>query len=117
MGINIVYKNKFGIVYFLGLLLLFAVLFGLIGALTIAGFIMLFILPFYLILSIFDFEVTEKIIFSIFLGIGIVSTLVYYLGLVISFRIAILIVWLTILFIGFLIWHLGSKKNFKLFLL
>ena len=58
----------------------FLTLFGLTGLKTLAGAFLFFFLPFYLILDNFDLEKSEKIIFSLFIGLGVFSTFVYYLG-------------------------------------
>jgi hypothetical protein len=46
---------------------------------------------------------SEKIIFSFFISIGIFPSIVYLLGLVISFRIAIAVTFVLLIFTAYLI--------------
>ena len=70
-------------------------LFGFTGIRIIFGIIFVSF-PFYLILGNFELTDTEKFIFSILLGLTIFSSLVYILGLVISFRIAIILTFMIL---------------------
>jgi len=81
-----------GIVY----LIFFSLFFSLTGLRFILGFLAIFILPIYLLLGLFNFEQFERLTYSFFLSIGIVPTLIYYLGIMISFRIAIVVVFATL---------------------
>lgn len=58
----------------------FFYLFGITGIRVIIAALVL-ALPFYLILNNFKFELSEKIIFSIYASIGIFPSIAYYLGL------------------------------------
>ncbi len=77
--------------------LFFLIFFKFTGLRLLLGIIFIFILPVYLILDYLKFSSLERIIYSFFLGMGIIPTLVYYMGLVISFRLSIIIA-LIILF-------------------
>ena len=108
-------KIKFGkreiiITLILLVLLFFFVLFGITGLRTIFGVVLLFFVPFFLILNNFDLSLDEKIIFSFFIGLGFFSTFTYWLGFVIgSLRVSMIIVFFVLVGIGFGIRFL--KKN------
>ena len=75
-------------------------LLGFSGAMAVFGIMLLFVLPMYLILDNFNLEQEEKIVFSFFLGIGIFPAMAYWLGMVISFKVAILVAFLALTSIG-----------------
>ena len=77
-------------------------LFGFTGARITFG-IAFMSLPFYLILNNFELGNGEKIIFSILMGLTIFSGLVYLLGLLISFRVSIILVFIILLAVSFVI--------------
>jgi len=87
------------------LVLLFSfTLFGFTGVKVIGGVILLFFLPFYLILDNFNLETGEKIMFSFFIGIGVFSTFVYYLGILFnSIRIATVVSFVLLVGVGLLL--------------
>lgn len=91
-----------GIIILIILIFLFLIL-GFSGLLTGLGIILLFIVPIYFILDNFDLQQDEKIVFSFFVGVGILPIFAYWLGLFISFRIAILISFIILIVTGFLI--------------
>jgi|TARA_B100001971_G_C18194958_1_gene540890 hypothetical protein len=99
-------NREFGI-GILALIIIFSfILFGFTGVKVVGGAILLFFLPFYLILDNFDIEFGEKIVFSFFMGIGVFSIFVYYLGFVVnSIRVAIVVTFLLLVGVG-----LGLKK-------
>ena len=89
-------------------MLFFTLIFGLTGLKVIIGVAFLLFLPIYLILNNFDLKTEEKIIFSIFLGLGIYSSFVYILGLLFnSIKIAMIVTFILLLLIAFVI------KRFK----
>ncbi len=104
--------NKELAIGILVLILLFSfILFGFTGVKVIGGAILLFFLPFYLILDNFDIELWEKIVFSFFIGIGIFPTFVYYLGIVFnSIRIAIVVTFVLLIGAGFVLKRFKKKK-------
>lgn len=65
------------------------VLFGLTGVKVVLGIVFISS-PFYLIFNNFELSQGEKLVFSVLLGLTIFPSSAYLLGLVISFRIAIL---------------------------
>jgi len=64
--------------------------FGFTGVKVFLG-IALMGVPFYLFLRRFKLPEGEKIVFSLFLGLGITPLIVYWLGVVMSFRAAVII--------------------------
>ena len=83
---------KAGVIVIVLIAIFFIIRFGFTGVQTILAIILLYIIPSYALLSRFDLDSNERLIFSIFLGIGLISTLVYFLGLIIRFSSAIIIV-------------------------
>jgi len=81
---------------------------GFIGFKVIFGMLLVFFLPFYLIFDKFDISRGEKVIFSLFIGVGFLPLLVYWLGVLISFRLAIVISFILLILVGFL---LKKKKH------
>lgn len=79
------------------------ILLGMTGFRTIIGILLLFLVPFYLILNKTRLSIGEKIIFSFFLSTGIFPTIVYYLGLFIGVRKAIIATFIVLLVIGLVI--------------
>lgn len=91
-------------------MIFFLVLFRVTGFRVAAGLILFFLLPVYLILDNFNFSLDEKLVLSFFLSIGVTPTLVYYLGLLISFRFAMFIVFVVLVLIGVLIKRDKKKR-------
>ena len=89
-------------------LIFLSVVFGIPGFRTGLGIMLMFILPFYLILKNFGFADEESYFFSFFLGIGYYSTLAYNLALVFSLRTAMVISFILLLALG-----LAVKKFYK----
>lgn len=88
----------------------FSIIFGLMGLRLVLGIFFIFMLPVYIILNNFDLNPEEKLIFSFFLGIGVFPSIVYLLGLVISFRISIAITFVLLVLIGFALKKSKQKK-------
>ena len=79
-----------------------SVLFGFTGIRFVFGLIIMWI-PFYLILSNFELTMGEKFVFSLILGITLFPSVVYLLGLLVSFRIAMAATFLVLICAWFLI--------------
>jgi len=79
-------------------------LFGMVGIKIFLGIIFVS-LPFYFILGNFELEEGELFVFSLMLGITLFPSLVYLIGLLISFRISIILVFLILISAAF-----GIKK-------
>ena len=90
------------------ILLFFYFILGFSALMTALGIILLFIVPIYLILDIFDLGQDEKIVFSFFIGVGIFPTIAYWLGLFISFRIAVFVSFAVLITAAFF-----ARKFFK----
>lgn len=89
-------------------LIFFYIILGFSGMMSALGIILLFIVPTYLILDNFDLRQDEKIVFSFFIGVGVFPSIVYWLGLFISLKIAIFISFIVLVAVGF-----GVKKFLK----
>ena len=98
----------FSIALLIALVFLF-ILFGMTGARVVLGIIFVSLL-FYLILNRFEIEAGEKYVFSILLGLTLFPSLVYLLGLVISFRIAIAASFIAFAGTAVILWSRKSKK-------
>ena len=86
------------------------IVFGLIGLRVFASIIFIS-LPFYFIFDNFELREDEKFVFSLLAGFTLFSALTYLLGLVISFRMSILSVFLTLLLVAFIIRKFKRKGN------
>ena len=90
------------------IMVFFYFILGFSGMMAVLGIILLFIVPFYLILDNFELRQDEKLVFSFFIGVGIFPAIAYWLGMLVSFRIAILITFIVLLVVGYLV-----KKSYK----
>ena len=100
--------DKTTIVIILILIALFSFIFlGFTGFKVIFGMLLVFFLPFYLILDNFDLSRSEKVIFAFFIGVGIFTIPVYWLGTLISFRLAIFVSFVLFMVLAFVL------KKFK----
>ena len=86
------------------------VLFGITGIRVVAGIVFMS-LPIYILLNSFEVTEGEKFVFSILLGLTIFPSLVYILGLVISFRIAIAVTFIVFIIIAIISSKYKSKKH------
>lgn len=100
--------NKITVLIILGLIALFSFVFlGFTGFKVLFGMLLVFFLPFYLILDNFNLSRSEKVIFSFFIGVGIFPAIAYWLGVFMSFRLAILVVFVFLVSVSILL------KRFK----
>jgi hypothetical protein len=87
-------------------------LFGFTGVRTIVGFALLMVVPFYFIFSALNCTETEKMAFSFFAGIVIVPSVVYWLGFLVPFRIAMVLCFAFFFSIGvFLLFRNGRSAH------
>ena len=89
--------------YLVGIALLGVLMYnvlGIVGMRTVVGFALLMIVPFHLIFSCFKCSGLERVMFSLFAGIAIVPSIVYWLGFIIPFRLAILTTFSVFLCVG-----------------
>lgn len=84
---------------------------GFSGMMSILGIILLFIVPIYLILDNFELSQDEKIVFSFFIGVGIFPAITYWLGMIISFRIAIFITFIILVVVGIVVRKYWKKNS------
>jgi hypothetical protein len=100
--------NNFKEIWIYSLIIVFVVaivsliFFGFTGLRVSLG-IFLISLPFYFILNNFDLEQSEKIVFSILLGVTLFSSFVYLLGFVISFRISTAVIFIILILVAILL--------------
>ena len=92
-------------------LIFFYIILGFSGMMSALGIILLFIVPTYLILNNFDLGQDEKIVFSFFIGVGIFPSIVYWLGIFISLKIAIFISFIVLVVVGFGVRKILKRKN------
>lgn len=103
--------DKTTIAIILVLIALFSFIFlGFVGFKVIFGFLLVFFLPFYLILGNFDLSRSERVAFSFFIGVGLFPAIVYWLGVLMSFKLAILLTFVLLLIVGFVL-RRYKKKN------
>ena len=89
-----------------------AYLFKLTGVKSLVVFILVFSLPVYLIISKLNLDMTEKAIFSLFLGIGLFPLAVFYVNRILpSFRIATIVVFIVAILVGIIIIFLKKRVN------
>jgi apolipoprotein N-acyltransferase len=103
-------KTTVGIILVLIALFSFIYL-GFTGFKVIFGMLFVFFLPFYLILDNFNISRSEKVIFSFFIGIGIFPALVYWLGVIISFKLAIAISFILFVSLGLILKKFKKQKK------
>ena len=99
MELKLENKGLIGIVFII-MLAFFYMILGFAGMMSALGVILLFILPMYAIFDNFDLQQDEKIVFSFFAGVGVFPSMVYWLGTVISFRLAILVTFVLLVVLG-----------------
>lgn len=92
------------------IVLFFLYFFQFTGLRLIIGIFLVFFLPFYLILSVFDFEEWERWLFSFFLGIGLFSTLVYNIGLISSLKTGIVLSFVLLIALSVLLRKYKKRK-------
>ncbi|MFH1827825.1 MAG: hypothetical protein ABH824_01050 [Nanoarchaeota archaeon] len=112
-------KLKFGMKELIILILLISSIFFFInykmtGLRLFIGSFLLFFLPFYIFLDSFDLPIEEKLIFSFFIGLGIVSILVFYLTKIFgSIRISLIIGFIVLMAGSLIFRYYYKKKNIK----
>lgn len=110
MEIKLDDKTTAGII--IALIAFFSLIFlGFTGLRVIFGMLLVFFLPFYLILNNFDISQSEKIFFSFFIGLGIFPAIVYWLGVFISLKIAVIIAFVLLVLASFVIKKAKKTKT------
>jgi len=83
-------------------------LFGITGIKVVFGIILMW-LPFYLILNHFDIALGERFVFSLILGVTLFPSLVFLIGFLIPFRMAIIVTFLLLIGVFFLVRKFKKK--------
>lgn len=94
----------------LSVILLFSfIVFGMAG-LRVALGILFASLPFYFILNNFALGQGEKFVLSFLSGLTIFPSLAYLLGLLVSFRMSIFIIFIFLIAVAILVWKFKRKS-------
>lgn len=89
-------------------------LFGFTGFSTIIGIAVLFVIPPLLLLKNSSLDVEEKIFFSLFMGIGLFSLLVFSVNQVLpSFRLSILTAFIFVVIVAFFLPRILQRARKK----
>ena len=107
--------NK-GDIAFIGILAIIVLIFfyailGFSGMMSALGIILIFIIPTYFIFDNFEMDTDEKTVFSFFSGTVIFPSIAYWLGTLISFRLAMLATFILLLVAGFAIAKFYKKPE------
>ncbi len=93
--------NKMTLGIILVLIGLFSFIFlGFTGFRVIFGMLLVFFLPFYILLGRFGLSRGERMVFSLFIGIGVFPSIVYWLGVFMSFRLAIVVTFVVLMIVA-----------------
>lgn len=108
-------KLKIENIGFIGIMLVVVLLFfytilGFSAMMTVLGIVLLFVVPFYLMLDNFELEQDEKIIFSFFIGVGVFPSITYWLGILMSFRIAVFVTFVALIIASYLVTKFYKRK-------
>lgn len=108
---NFKFKDTYIFVLILALIITISsyALFGITGARVVLGILFMSI-PFYILLINFELAEGEKFVFSLLFGLTLFPSLVYLLGLIISFRIAIIVSFFVFIVAAFIIRKYKFKK-------
>ena len=92
---------------FMGIIVLiilafFYMILGASGMMAVLGIVLFFVVPFYLMLNNFELEQDEKLVFSFLIGVGLFPSLVYWLGIFISFKVSIFITFAIYIIVAYL---------------
>ena len=103
---------------FIGIILMvilafFYIILGLSGMMAILGIMLFFVVPFYLMLNNLELGQDEKLILSFLIGAGLFPSLVYWLGLFISFKISIFITFAIYMIAAYLLSKFSGRRSLK----
>ena len=84
---------------------------GISGVLPIFAIILIFIVPAYVILGNFDLGRDEKLVFAFFISTGIFPIFSFWLGTIISFKLAIIITFALLVATGIFIRRFKKNKQ------
>ena len=109
---RLVSKRTIGIGAGIVVLAVAGILFGVTAIRLIAGMVLLYFLPSYLILRSFDLEEDERIFLSFFLGFGLFSVVVFYMNKILpSLRWSIALTFFLALATGIILNLVKQKKQ------
>lgn len=95
--------------------LLSILLFGMVGARTIIGMVLLFIAPAYFLMRRTALDLEEKIFFSLFISLGLFPLLAWSLNqLLPSFRLSVLAAFVLVAAVGFFVPRIFARLRKKL---
>jgi|TARA_B100001971_G_C18236816_1_gene567857 hypothetical protein len=83
---------------------------GVVGLRTVVGMLLVMVVPVYFILSSFVSDDLERIVFSLFLGVGLVPALIYWPATVVSLKLTVVVVALVLVAVGFWLKRRRSKS-------
>ena len=110
-------KNlKAGLLAGIILLGVFYYLFEMMGLRLFFGILLVYFIPLYLILGRFSLDGGERAIFSFFGSLGLVPLLIYYFGMIGSFRMGLVGTFVLLMLVGLVLdWRKikSWKKEFK----
>jgi len=96
----------------IAILLFSFMVYGTSGTKVVLTVLVLFFLPFFLILNNFDFTLGEKIMFAFFMSMGTYSTLVYWIGFITgSLKVSAIVSALLLIGIAYLIKAVKRKHS------
>ena len=105
-------ENFILIVISLIIIIIFSyIVLGYSGMVSILGIISMFILPIYVILNNFNLNQDEKIVYSFFIGVGIIPSIVYWTSFKIPLKLSLAISIISLIVAGILISYFKQKRN------
>ena len=100
---NDIFFNKITLI-FASILLVGSYLVSGIYGLKVVLILILFFIPFYLIFSLFDFSLSEKILFSLFISLTFFAYIVYWvMQITHSYRISLVVSYLILIVVYFVL--------------
>ena len=113
MNLELKLGNKeMGILVVIIIALFSSIFLGFTGFKVLFGMMLVFFLPFYLIFDVLELSFGEKAIFSLFVGIGLFSSIVYWLGVFMSFKVAVVLSFVLVMLFAIL-FRTFMKKRLK----
>ena len=105
-------KSRFAIMAVVAALIVPAVFLGTIGFVSMLIMIVLFFLPIFLIINNLDLETDEKVFFSIFISLAMLSLAVWYVNRVIySLKISVIVTFFLLVLAGLVLGFYNKKKR------
>jgi uncharacterized membrane protein len=90
-------------------------MFNIVGLRVVAGMLLIFFLPFYLVIRNLKIDDDEKIVFSFFLGLGLFGLLVMYLNkLIPSMRLTMAVVFVALCVLGIVLGFYRKRRDHRI---